>query len=72
MMTERPADHDVERVGDDLEREADRMERHSAEVGEHIDEARDEWDRRRSDDGVPGAQPRPDDEAESEDAEDAS
>lgn len=72
MMIEHPADHDVERLGDDLEREADRMERHSAEVGEHIDEARDEWEQRRSDDDVPGAQPRPDDEAESEDAEDAS
>lgn len=65
-MTEHPADRDVERLGADLEREADRLERHSEEIGEHIDEARDEWERRRNDPGVPGAQPPSDEEPEAQ------
>jgi len=51
------ADDRVTDLADDLEAEADRLEKHGNEVEGRIDEARDEWDRKRSDTSVPGANP---------------
>jgi hypothetical protein len=51
---------------DELEGEADRLERHGEEVEEHIADARDQWERKRSDDAVPGAQPPLDEETDFE------
>lgn len=45
-----------------LEREADRMEDESERVEDDIEEARREWEAKKEDPGVPGAQP--DDESE--------
>lgn len=56
-MTDERADRDVDELADGLEEQANRMERRSDEVAEHIDDARDQWDRKRSDDAVPGAEP---------------
>jgi phage shock protein A len=42
-----------------LEREVDRLEEHSEEVRERVDEARRDWEAKKSDQGVPGAQPDP-------------
>jgi hypothetical protein len=51
------ADRDVDELADGLEQQADRLKRRSDEVAEHIDDARDQWDRKRNDDAVPGAKP---------------
>ena len=56
-MEDNRREQDVEDLADDLEAEADRMESDVEEVGQHVDETRDEWDRKRSDDAVPGAEP---------------
>jgi len=40
---------------EDPEREADDMERRSRQVGEDIDAAREDWERKKADDRVPGA-----------------
>jgi hypothetical protein len=37
------------------EREVEDMERRSAQVGEDIDAAREDWERKKADDSVPGA-----------------
>ena len=37
------------------EREVEEMEERSGRLGEEISEARDEWERKRADDRVPGA-----------------
>lgn len=50
-------DRDVEQRADELDADADRMQRRSEEVEEHIEEARSDWDRRREDSSVPGAEP---------------
>jgi phage shock protein A len=42
-----------------LEREVDRLEEHSEEVRERVDDARRDWEAKKSDQGVPGAQPDP-------------
>ncbi len=46
---------------DELEAEADDLEQRSEEVGEHTDQAGSDWDAKKQDESVPGAQP-PDDE----------
>lgn len=38
-----------------LESEADRLEERSDELGEQIEDAREDWERKKADDGVPGA-----------------
>jgi hypothetical protein len=40
-----------------MEREADRMEHESEQVDEGIEEARRDWERKKQDPNVPGAQP---------------
>jgi hypothetical protein len=37
------------------EREADDMERRSQQVGEDINAAREDWERKKADDSIPGA-----------------
>ena len=39
------------------EREVQEMEERSERLGEEISEAREEWERKRADDHVPGAEP---------------
>ena len=40
-----------------MEREADRLENRSKELGEEVDGVRQDWERKRSDQAVPGANP---------------
>jgi hypothetical protein len=41
---------------DQLEREADDMARRSERLGEAISDTREDWERKKADDSVPGAQ----------------
>jgi hypothetical protein len=54
----------------EYEQTADELEERSKQLGEEITEVREDWERKRADDGVPGAAPLPPDKAdgESEDA----
>jgi hypothetical protein len=47
----------VQRAADRLAREADRMQERSEELGAEIERARSDWQRKRTDEGVPGANP---------------
>jgi hypothetical protein len=40
---------------DEYEREVEDMERRSEQVGDDIDKAREDWERKKADDKVPGA-----------------
>lgn len=40
-----------------LERETDELERHGSEVKDAVKETREDWERKRRDENVPGAQP---------------
>ena len=44
-------------LADEMEGEADRLEDRSKELGEDVDEVRKDWERKRSDQAVPGAPP---------------
>ncbi|MGZ4181136.1 MAG: hypothetical protein ACXVUL_10720 [Solirubrobacteraceae bacterium] len=44
-------------LADEMEEEADRLEDRSKELGEDVDDVRKDWERKRSDQGVPGANP---------------
>ena len=44
-------------LADEMEEEADRLEGRSKELGEDVDAVRKDWQRKRSDQGVPGANP---------------
>jgi hypothetical protein len=46
-----------EELADQLERDADRMQQRSEELGEKVAEVRQDWERKRGDQGVPGAPP---------------
>jgi hypothetical protein len=50
---------DSDRLADELEQQADRLEQHSQEVQARIDDTRQEWESKRADEGVPGANPPP-------------
>jgi predicted nucleic acid-binding Zn-ribbon protein len=50
---EHPEDH--EKLADELERESDRLQERSAELKDEISEVHADWERKRSDEGVPGA-----------------
>ncbi len=56
-MTAERSDARPQQRADELEREADRLERHGEEVEERIEQTRANWERKREDDAVPGAQP---------------
>jgi hypothetical protein len=47
-----------------VERELDDMERESERLSEHIDSARKDWERKKQDPGVPGAEDQQEDERE--------
>jgi len=55
---------DPEELADQLEHEADELERHRDKLARDTDEASTEWERKRSDPGVPGAPPPEDPERE--------
>lgn len=48
---------DPESLADELEDEADRLEQRSKELGEDISDVKQDWERKRSDEAVPGANP---------------
>lgn len=50
---------DPGRLADELEHEADRLERQGREVQGHIDQTRQDWESKRADQSVPGANPPP-------------
>ena len=54
MTSER---EDPDALADEMEQEADRLEERSKELGEDVDDVRKDWERKRSDQGVPGANP---------------
>ncbi len=43
----------------EYEQQADELQEHSEQVGDDIAEAREDWERKKADDGVPGAQGAP-------------
>jgi hypothetical protein len=56
------AETDPGKLADHLEDEADDLEQRSEKLGEQTDDVAQEWERKRSDPSVPGAQPREEDE----------
>jgi hypothetical protein len=50
-------DPDPHKLTDALEQAARELERDSSELQEQIDDARADWQRKRADEGVPGAPP---------------
>jgi hypothetical protein len=44
-------------LADELEQEADELERRSQELGEKVSDVKQDWERKRSDEAVPGADP---------------
>jgi len=61
-------DQDPKRLARALERETEELEGQSAELEARIEETRQDWERKRADENVPGAPPR----EEPRDAPDAS
>ncbi len=57
------SEDDAGRLADELEQTADELERHSKELGEQTDDVRQDWERKRADESVPGAPAPPQDEA---------
>ena len=46
-----------ERLANELEQQTDRLQAHSDELGGEISDVRQDWERKRKDEGVPGAVP---------------
>ena len=66
-MTER---EDYQELADDLDHEADRLQHEGDRLGEHIADTKQDWEQKRADDGVPGANaPEPGEASGSESAE---
>jgi hypothetical protein len=57
-----PEREDPDALADEMEQEADRLEDRSKELAEDVDDVRKDWERKRSDQSVPGATPPADDE----------
>ena len=55
---------DPEALADEMEQQADRLEDRSKKLGENVDDVRKDWERKRSDQAVPGANPPADGEDE--------
>jgi hypothetical protein len=51
------SDADPAELEQQRQREADKLQRGSNELGQDVEEVSQDWDRKRSDEGVPGAQP---------------
>jgi hypothetical protein len=60
------SERDPEQLADELERSADELERHHRELDERAKDVREDWERKRADQSVPGAPP-PDDDSVSAD-----
>ena len=56
------AETDPRRLADHLKTQADDLEQRSEKLGEQTEDVAQDWERKRSDPNVPGAQPRPEDE----------
>ena len=56
------ADKDPGKLADHFEEQADNLEERSEKLSEETEDAATEWERKRSDPNVPGAQPRAEDE----------
>jgi hypothetical protein len=65
-MSEQPHQEHAEA----LEQEAEDLERQSEQLKSDIKDARDDWEAKKRDDSVPGAQPVPDEPDEGEDSTD--
>jgi hypothetical protein len=48
---------DPKELADQLEHDADELKRHSEELGRWTEDVSQDWERKRSDPGVPGAPP---------------
>ena len=55
---------DPEALADEMEQQADRLEDRSKKLGENVDDVRKDWERKRSDQAVPGDNPPADGEDE--------
>ncbi len=64
-------DEDPDRLADQLDQGADRMQHRSQELGDEVEQVRQDWQRKRADEGVPGAVP-PDDADDAAPAEETS
>jgi hypothetical protein len=53
----RGSDEDPGELADKLEHEIDELERRSQELGGEVEQVRQDWQRKRADEGVPGAVP---------------
>jgi hypothetical protein len=53
-------DQDPGSLADKLEHEADQLERRNQELADQVDNVRQDWERKRADEGIPGAVPRTD------------
>jgi hypothetical protein len=51
------AESDHEQIADRLSEESDALERHAHELEDKIDRTKQDWERKRSDPAVPGADP---------------
>jgi hypothetical protein len=51
------SENDPERLADAREREAAELQQQSDRLAEDVSDARDDWERKRADEGVPGAPP---------------
>lgn len=56
-------DDQVQAAAEGMQTELEKLEAHSESVGDHIDETRSEWEAKRRDPSVPGAEPREEAEA---------
>jgi hypothetical protein len=60
----RMADTDPQRLADQREREVDQLQQRSDELASEVSDVSQDWHRKRSDQGVPGAQPHDRDDAD--------
>jgi hypothetical protein len=51
------ADRDHKQLADKLEHESETLERHGRELEDEIKDAKSDWERKRADPGIPGANP---------------
>lgn len=57
------AQEDPDKLADELGRDADRLQEGADELGRQVDQTRQDWERKRRDEGVPGAPPPSEEEA---------
>jgi hypothetical protein len=52
------SENDPERLADEREREAAELKQQSDRLAEQVSDTRDDWERKRADESIPGAPPR--------------